>query len=360
MFDTLLVQVAFFVYGILYLLITFKIRNLPGKTKKDTANEILYSLLWFAGGLIYPFSYSRTINPALRTYLNIFTSFAMVGIFGYIFFEITRQKVLVTRNPSLKDERTYEKFSKRFDDNYTLKMDIARKAFHGFVPAFVIALYVIAILVHGLFSLGSIISAHDIGIFLIINIGFGGLFLFGAADLLRLSWFLEDIHVSIFHLTPTSILNILSKRMHKHELYTFIPTVLILLSFIPFLPFPFPVFASITLIASVSDAMASIIGKLFHEKYPTKGIFPGKNYRFFKNKNIAGYFAGFISTFVVVLIPFLLIHIEFLSIGEILIIALLASAVFLLIDITSPPINDNFLNSAACGVLMVLLLLLFQ
>ena len=58
MFDTLLVQVSLFVYGVLYLLITYKIRNLPGKTKKDTANEVLYSLLWFAGGIIFPFSYS--------------------------------------------------------------------------------------------------------------------------------------------------------------------------------------------------------------------------------------------------------------------------------------------------------------
>ncbi|MHA1371127.1 MAG: hypothetical protein ACTSRA_15605 [Promethearchaeota archaeon] len=346
-------QIYLVVFGIIYLVIVKKIRNLEGKTRKDFVNELINSCMWFVAAIFYPFSYSDEIPQQIEIYFNMFTDFAMIGIFVVIAIILIRQKILLRMKPSLKKERTFEVFLERFDRNYTFKKDLKRKGFHAFIPAFVISLYIITIILNKFFSV-NFVNIHDLGVFFIINCGFGGLFLFAAADIVRLSYFFKDQNLSIFHLLPSSVLDILTKRMHYSELYTFVPTVLILISFVPFLSAPFSVFASVTLIASVSDAIASIMGKLFNQKFPDKLIFPPRSYRFFKNKNIVGYISGFFTTIVIVMALLLLYPLPTLNFIKVMIIALVVSITFLTIDILSLDVNDNFLNSVICGLVMLL------
>ena len=344
------------IFGLIFLIITFKLRGLNGKTSKDFYNEILNSSMWFFGALIFPFAYSTDISTDVYNYFNIFTDIAMIGIFVVVIVIVGRQKLLVKKKPTLISERTYERFSSSFRTEYTLRMDIERKTYHALIPVFVLFAYILGNFIVSFLGL-DFVSGHDLGIFLIINCGFGGLFLFAIADIMRMSVFFSEKGISVFHLLPSTVLDILTKRMHKHELVTFVPTVAILLSFIPFLPAPFAVFSSVTLIASISDAMASIFGKAFFKKYPGKWVYPGRRYKFYKGKNLIGYIAGFISTILICIVMFSIFPVEGIDVIEIIILAIIVALIFLLIDISSPPVNDNVLNPLACGLSMILCLL---
>ncbi|MHA1794009.1 MAG: hypothetical protein ACTSVI_15310 [Promethearchaeota archaeon] len=345
------------IYGVIYIILEEQIKDLPGKTSKDKINEFINILMWFVGAAIYPFSYSDEISPSIKDTLNLFSTFAMLGVFIVIFIIIGFQKIIVSRNPKILEKRDFKKFLSEFDYDYSLKKDIMRKAFHIFIPSFVLAAYFLGVFIVNIFSI-DFLTGHDLGIFFIINCGFGGLFLFAAADIIRLSIYSKNKKFSIFHLLPTSIMNILTKRMHKSELKTFIPTVLILLSFIPFLPTEFAIFSSVTLIASISDAIASISGKLFSNKYPGKLIFPSSSYRFYKNKTIPGYIMGFLTTFLIVWAMFSIFPVPGITNSSIMIISIITALAFMIIDLISIPVNDNFLNPIVCGLIMVLLLVL--
>lgn len=344
-------------FGVLYLVFAFRLRTLPGKEPKDFLNEVLHGVMWFAGAAIYPFAYSPAIDPGVRDVFNWFSSIAMVFIFLVILVIIGRQKLLVARDPSLKATRCYDRFAEAFGTTYTLRKDVMRKAFHAFIPAFVLSTYLLGVMLVNVLAL-SLVSGHDLGIFFIINCGFGGLFLFSAADTIRLSCFFEKEGASIFHLLPTTVLNILTKRMHAKELVTFVPTVLILLGFIPFLPAPFAVFATVSLIASCSDAIASIAGKAFARSRPNRLVFPKPSYRYFKNKNVAGYVAGAGVTFLIAWAMLAVFPAAGIDGWQHLLVALVVALVFLLVDVSSLDINDNLLNSLACGGIMLAFVLL--
>lgn len=346
------------VFGTIYIMIALRLRKLPSKTRQDIVNEFLYAIMWFVGAIFYPFSYSAAIDPFVEEAFNWFSAFAMIGVFLVVVIIVGREKVLVNRDVTLRETRNFQEFADAFDQEYSLRKDVLRKAFHAFIPSFVLAAYLLGGSLVEVLSL-DFVTGHDLGIFLIINCGFGGLFLFAAADILRLSHFFEDKGLSIFHLLPSSVMNILTKRMHYKELYTFVPTVLILLSFIPFLPFPFAVFSAVTLIASISDAMASIGGKAFDKARPGKCVFPSCKYKFFKEKNIVGYIAGTASTFFIVFFMFLAFQVPGFDVIRIIITSTFTALTFFMIDILSLPINDNLLNPLVCGIIMVLFIHVF-
>jgi len=349
-------QIYLLAFGFIYVVISIRIRSLPGKSGRDFANELINAGMWFVGALIYPFSYSPSIDANIKNYFFLFSDVAMVCIFLVVLVIVGRQKILMSKDPDFIKRKDFGTFTVKFTAEYNLRQDIDRKAFHLLIPAFVLAMYVIGLTMVSWLGI-DFVSGHDLGIFLIINCGFGGLFLFAAADVLRLSYFFKDKGFSIFHLLPTTVLNILTKRMHKRELYTFIPTVLILQSFIPFLPAPFAIFATVTLIASISDAAASIIGKASSQAYRDKFIFPSPRYKYFKNKTVPGYIAGFLATMFITWIMLVIFPVPGTSIASIIIASVLTSSVFIILDILSLPVNDNILNPVLCGLAMLACLL---
>jgi len=340
------------IFGVIYLAITFKTRKVPGKAQKDFVNELINSFMWVVGAIIFPFAYSPAIDPVVKDYFNIFTDFAMIGIFLVVVCIVGGQKIILARNPALKEGKDFVKFAENFKAEYTLKRDASRKAFHLIIPAFVLFMYVLGNMLVSWLTLG-FVSGHDLGIFFIVNCGFGGLFLFAAADIVRLSYFFKDAGISIFHLLPTTVLNILTKRMHAKELYTFIPTVLILLSFIPFLPAPFAVFGAVALIASLSDAMASIFGKASSQLFPDRFVFPRSTYRNYKNKTIPGYIAGAGMTYLITWLMLVAFPVPGINPITVFMAPLLTAITFLVIDMLSLKINDNLLNPVVCGFVML-------
>lgn len=350
-------QIYLVVFGCVYVAFAFRLRSLPGKTGRDFANELINSGMWFVGAVVYPFAYSPGINLDVKNYFYLFSDVAMVGIFLVIFIIVGRQKLLMSKDPDFLKRKDFEAFAAQFTSEYNLHQDISRKAFHVLIPVFVLAMYMLGLGMKSFLAI-DFVSGHDLGIFLIINCGFGGLFLFAAADMLRLSYFFKDKGISVFHLLPTTVLNILTKRMHKRELYTFIPTVLILQSFIPFLPAPFSVFATVTLIASLSDAMASIFGKACNQRYPGRFVFPSSRFKYFKGKTIPGYVAGFLATLAITGSMLVAFPVPGASTAAIIIAPILAACTFVILDFLCLPVNDNILNPVLCGLVMTACLLL--
>ncbi|MBN2150549.1 MAG: hypothetical protein JW839_03780 [Candidatus Lokiarchaeota archaeon] len=349
-------QIYLLAFGVIYVVISIRIRSLPGKSGHDFANELINAGMWFVGAAIYPFSYSPGIDPDVKNYFHLFSDLAMVGIFLIIIVIVARQRLLMSRDPGFVKRKDFEAFAATFSPEYNLRQDMARKAFHLLIPAFVLAMYLLGTAAVSWLGV-DFVSGHDLGIFLIINCGFGGLFLFAAADVVRLSYFFKDKGLSIFHLLPTTVLNILTKRMHKRELYTFIPTVLILQSFIPFLPAPFSVFATVTLIASISDAAASIVGKASQQACPDRYIFPSSRYRYYKKKTVPGYIAGFLATLFITWLMLVAFPVPGASLTSVVVGPIIVASIFVILDVLSLPVNDNILNPILCGLAMLACLL---
>ena len=74
--------------------------------------------------------------------------------------------------------------------------------------------------------------------------------------------------------------------MKQSELHTFIASTPLVLSFIPFIFAPFPIFASVALITTGADAVACIIGK----KYGKHSLKTNSK------KTVEGFIAGGLST----------------------------------------------------------------
>lgn len=100
---------------------------------------------------------------------------------------------------------------------------------------------------------------------------------------------------------------------------------------------------AVVVVSTLADGMAAIIGKA-----------KGKhkiNRPFNQTKSLEGFFAGFVTAFLVA-VPFLIIY----PYGWML--AFVIAIVFIIIDFASPPVADNLLNPIAITVILELLVML--
>jgi len=137
--------------------------------------------------------------------------------------------------------------------------------------------------------------------------------------------------------------------MRPEELNTFVASTPMVLSLIPFIFTPFPILASVALITTGADAAACLVGK----KYGTHSL--KKN----SNKTIEGFITGGVSTFLIVLIV-MNIYQAWISVSyvKILLMAIISTILFLLVDFFANHISDNILNPILTGFGMWLILIL--
>ncbi len=340
------VTLIFLGYGTIQLI--FTLQNHKEKRQKNFfINELILCFLFFMAGFLFPLMYQShnpSLDPNVLNFLWATTSIFIL-IEEFVLGSIVIYDILVCKkNPSLKIERGHENFKKNFIQNwnYDFRKDIERKFFH-LVPVIVIFL---------LWTLGNILDANGVlaqwnidiysfSYWLIVTIGFGFVLMFTIADVLKLKK---------SYLLPKWAIRWYRKSMMPEELETYIASTPLVLSFVPFLFTPFPIFASVTLITSVSDAVASLIGK----KY-------GK-YKFFEKseKTIEGSIAGFASTFILVVLT-TIIYNSFMPVdlGTIFVMASVASFIFLMVDIFAKGVNDNILNPILTGFGMWAIVLIF-
>ncbi len=329
------------------------------------ANTVCTVGLWIVAGICYPFFYQNA-TPQVE-FLQILSSIIIVGVTpGLLFLILYYQKWVVARKPVLKEARTIDNFLKKYGlrratfgkkdatgtepikENYTLKVDLKRKLLH-FVPALaIVGMWVLATrLWAGLWGqdVAWQISGEDFGYFLILTVGYAGIFIFAVLEYVRFSYLFPKRNM--FHLLPTNVLHLLCGAMKPREFTEFIKPVPLILAFVPGFFLPFSVFACIALGATLGDGAASIIGKLFGKKHWPKD----------SPKTVEGFIAGFAATFLMSWAC--LVFLGSYALPEIVLFSSVNAGIFLLIDMWNPPIDDNILNPLLCaaGLTLVLFLL---
>ncbi len=347
---TLPVTMLFITCGVSLLFYAIKLRS-KYPEEHNFQNSFLTVILWIVAGLIYPFFFWTNMGNimwflALSVFfICIFTSCLILLIIFY------QYRFVLRNNPDLRLERNIETFIKGFDEKQNrikggrsndLKTDIHRKGLHLFPAGIIILLWIFAIYVwEGMWKANDIwgVSGLYLGKFLILTAGYSGILIFGALDLVRLSFIFENR--SIYHLIPGNVLNLLSKFMKRRENFEFIKPATLTLSFALIFSFPFCIFASAALISTIGDGAASIIGLRYGKK----------NFPKSSDKTIIGYIAGFLASFGISVFALWLFE-SVLGFYKILIIAIGGAVMFVCIDLLNLKIDDNILNPILCAGVM--------
>ncbi|MFO8019991.1 MAG: hypothetical protein R6U96_15305 [Promethearchaeia archaeon] len=326
----------------------YSLQHIREKRQKHLfTNELLVGFLFVLSGILFPWtfqSHSQNLPSSTLNFLWFSTSLLLIVEVVIWTTVLMINKKKSKRNQNLMKERNYKDFSEYFLENwkYNFKKDVERKFLH-LLPVFVIFFF---------WTLGMILNSLDIlavwgldvysfAFWLIITVGYAFCIMFLMADLARLNR---------YHWLPDWARAWYKKSMKPNELNTFISSAPLVLSFVPFVFAPFPIFAAVALITSVADAAASLIGKRYGKR------------KFNENsvKTIEGYIAGASMTFLIVII-ISGVYIQWLAVNLVIIIsmALVASVIFFLVDaFFSKNITDNILNPLGCGIGMWFIVLI--
>ena len=322
-------------YSILTLTYTIKNRKIKIENNIFT-NEILIALLFLIAGVLFPFIYqvySPNLSQNSLNFLWLFTSTFFVMEIGVWVILLLHNGNVAKKNPEIMAERDYAKYCEEFDKNWVddLKSELGRKFLHIFTSVLIFSLWTLGLILDDLGILTQWgLDNYSFSYWLVITIGLGFVIMFQIGDLTRLNK---------FYMLPK-----FSKKwymsMRPEEQCTFVASTPLVLSFIPFLFAPFPIFGAVVLITTGADAVACIIGK----KYGRHSL--RKN----SNKTIEGFIAGGVSTFLVVIIILNLYHSWMpISMVKIFLMASIATVLFLLIDRFVRNISDNILNPILTG-----------
>lgn len=352
------VVIFYIANGLIHLYYSIKLRKKFPNEQNFIKNLVIVSL-WIIGGLIYPFFFiSDSPNMPFFQFMSMF--FIVIFTPFMIFLVLYYQHLRVKKEPELKKSRCLNNFFKEFEQKsggitdlktHTLKTDLHRKALHLFPASLIIFLWVFAIYIWaGWWNADAVwgVTGEDFGVFITITAGYGGIWVFGMLDYLRLSCIYD--RGNYFWLIPDNVLNLLGKAIKRKEFYEFIGPTVLVISFIPvflFARISFGIFAAATMIATIGDAFASLGGMKFGKHH-----FP-KN----SHKTIEGYIFGFVGSFGIAFIALVVFSAE-ATLGKLLIMAFAGATVFLIIDLLSLKVDDNILNPLFCGFTMGLIYLI--
>jgi len=338
---TSIIFIGYFILTLIYIY-----RNRKIKIKKHLLiNEIIIAFLFLLAGVLFPFLYQYNSLSLSQNTLNILWLItSIILMFEMIFWIVTLlyNGRISKNNPTIMVERDYKKFCEEFNENWVddLRSELGRKLLHLFAGFIIFFFWTIGLILDDLGILVQIgLDNNSFAFWVIITIGFGFVVMFQIGDLTRLNKF--------FMLPKWS--KTLYKSMRPKEQETFIAATPLVLSFVPFILAPFPIFGSVVLITVGADAAACVIGKKFG-KHPLR-----KN----SNKTIEGFIAGGVSTFIIVLLISTLYHPWMsISIQKILVMGIIATILFLSIDAFTKNISDNILNPLLTGFGMWIIFLL--
>jgi len=317
------------------------------REKHIFVNEMLVATLFLLAGILFPFMYgahSENMPEGTLNYLWGTTSLLLIIEVIVLTTILTKRTIRAKKDPEYLASRNYKEFCEKFTSEwkYDFKKDVERKFLH-LLPVFVIFLFwTIGIILDSLGFLAQFgLDNYSFAYWLIITIGYGFCVMFMIADLARLN---------AFHSIPDWAVVWYSKSMKPSELNSFISSAPLVLSFVPFIFAPFPIFASVALITAGADAAASLIGKKYGKhKFKENSV-----------KTIEGYIAGGAMTFLIVII-ISGVYNQFwaVNIGIIMTMAIVASVLFFLVDsVLSHNITDNILNPILTGLGMWVIVLI--
>ncbi|MFX0043961.1 MAG: phosphatidate cytidylyltransferase [Candidatus Hodarchaeota archaeon] len=328
-----------------YTIITFVyvIKNKKEKIENHLfINELLIVALLLIAGILFPFMFqfhSPDLSSDSLNFMWLVTSTIFLVELGILFAILIHNTLISKKNPNIMEERDYSKYCEEFNKNWVddLKSELGRKFLHLFTTFIIYFFWTLGVFLEDLEILNKWgLDNYSFSYWLIITIGFGFVIMFQIADLARLNR---------FYMIPNW-----ARRwyldMKQNELYTFIASTPLVLSFTPFIFTPFPIFASVALITTGADAAACIIGK----KYGKHSL--RKN----SNKTIEGFIAGGFTTFLIVMIVPIIYHVWMpVCIIKIILMAFVATLLFLIVDLCAKNISDNILNPFLTGLGMWLI-----
>jgi dolichol kinase len=329
---TSLILIGYFILTLGYIL-----KNRKVKIENHLfLNEIFIALLFLMAGILYPFIYrfhSPTLSQASMNFLWMFTSLVFLVEMGVWGLTLIYNYIISERNPEIMTKRDYDKFCDEFNKNWNddLKSEIGRKLLHLFTTFVIFFFWTMGTILN---DLGVLIQwgldNYSFSYWLIVTVGIGFVIMFQVADLARLNKFymLPKWAIRWYH------------DMKQSELYTFVASTPLVLSFVPFLFTPFPIFASVALITTGADAVACLIGK----KYGKHSLKTNSK------KTVEGFIAGGLSTFIIVfLISIFYNRWMLISIQKIIFMGLVATILFLFVDAFTKNVSDNILNPILTG-----------
>ncbi len=262
--------------------ITFAIFNikynmhLKKKYKKNhnLISSLAISINWIIAGILSPF----IISEQVQAITLISMSLTIICFVVYI---------ILAKPKKLRYDFDDKKFSQ----------EIRRKLFHLIPPILIILLW------------------NLLGKESVILIGYSLIVLIALIDYARNSSLIKKL--------PRFIFKLINSAMRKNELYEPLKVVPLVLGLVPALFLPYKLFISVALISSLSDASASILGKLYKKIV---------NYKI-KGKTIIGFVGGFATSYLLTF--FATQSIKYSLVG---------AFTFLIIDLLNLKLDDNFLN----------------
>lgn len=329
---TTIIFLAFSIATLVYTLKNWKFKI----SNHSFINELLISILFFNAGALYPFMYqfhSPNITISTLNMLWLYSSIIFIIEMVIWFLMLSYNAVMSKRDSNLMKSRDYEDFKKKLINNWsdTIKDEFGRKILHLFTCSVVFIFWIIGMILDQLGILKVIgLDIYTFSYWWIITIGFAFVYMFQIADLARLNY---------FYTLPKWAKN-WYLSMRPSELNTFIASTPLVLSFVPFIFAPFPIFASVALITTGADATACLIGKKYGKHQLKRG----------SDKTIEGFIAGGGSTFIIVIIIMILFNQYILvDVTKLLLMAISATILVLIIDYFVNHISDNILNPLMTG-----------
>ena len=338
---TSIIMIGYFVITLFYTL-----KNVKQKKKEENfINEIAISTLFLFAGVSFPFLYQFHSPELEQETINLLWFWSsVIFLLEMIIWAVilTYNSKISKRSSELMKERDYNEYKKKVTTKWVddLKGELGRKILHIFTGSVIFIFWTIGIILNALGFLRIVkLDVYSFAYWWIITIGFAFVIMFQIADLARLNraymlpnwarkWYLS---------------------MRPKELDTFIASTPLVLSFVPFIFAPFPIFAAVALITTVADGLACIIGK----KYGAHNL--RKN----SKKTVEGFIAGSGSTFIIVVIIMIIYNswIE-VSFFEIFVMALVATIMFMVVDVYIEQISDNIMNPILTGLALWIVYLL--
>ncbi|TFG08983.1 MAG: hypothetical protein EU539_00905 [Promethearchaeota archaeon] len=326
----------------------YTIKNRKEKLEKNLlSSEIIISMLFLLAGILFPFmiqSHSSELSQNTLNFLWLLTALILIIELLVWIAVIMYNAVISKKDAQIMAERNYVDFCKDIEENrvYDLKSDITRKLLHLFTVFVIFFFWFLGAILDNLGCLDEFggLDRYSFAYWLIITVGFAFVIMFQIADLARLN---------AFYTLPKWAKNWYCKSMKDNEMDTFVASTPMVLSFVPFIFLPFPLFATIALITTGADGAAAIVGMKF-----------GKH-KFNDNsdKTIEGYIAGGFSTFIIVIVMYLLfqntLDYDFL---KAIIMAIIATIIFLTVDAFTRNMCDNMLNPLLIGIGLSIIYLL--
>ncbi|MFX0098124.1 MAG: phosphatidate cytidylyltransferase [Candidatus Hodarchaeota archaeon] len=352
-FTSLPVTIAFWIYGAITVHHAFSLKNAKDKETLDFIkpttyiNELMTAGLFFSSGLLHPFIllYSG-LKPNTINFLYIFSTIIIFGGSSIWYIWGTMNYFKCKKDPEELKKRLDEEAQllekHRLQTKLPMSADLKRKFLHVVIGIVVITAQLLSILVKNFGWLdGTGFNREVIAISIEMIIGYLFVFMIHYADTLRLYSYQQ---------LPKWAKRWFFSSIGKEEMKTFVSSNPLVLTLTPFLLAPIPIFINVALVSALADAAAGLIGRKYGKK------------RFPKNspKTIEGYIAGMACTFVFVILFSILFNFGTYShFIEILVAAIVATAVFLLVDIFCRDLSDNILNPILTGAALMLVYFYF-